>query len=306
MWWIAALFLCQASCRSVPTTPAMQPAIEAPDAAQPQRSILVQDNRINEASGLAVSRSNPGIFWVHNDSGDRPRLFAINEAGQTAGVFTLIGAEARDWEDMAIGTSPVTGKDYLYLADVGDNNTIHDHVMIYRVEEPAVDPSREADEVDVTLNGAFRYVYPDQQHNAETVWVDPFDGGLYIMTKQGRTEIIYRGSLSMAGSSETLEEVARFTFPRPSLIAEQATGGDISRDGLKLIVKSYGTVYLWERDAGETSFFDTPPVTLPYVPEPQGEAIAWAPDGAGYYTLSEERNNVEAVLYYYPYPPERE
>ena len=305
-FFCAGLFFCLTSCKSVPSTLEVPPAEELPETGQPSKSVRILDDRINEASGLIASRSNPGIFWVHNDSGDRPRFFAVNEAGQTVGVYTLVGANARDWEDMAMGPSSTPGTDFLYLADVGDNNKIYDHVMIYQVEEPLVDAAQILGEVEIPLKGAFRFFYPDKQHNAETIWVDPFDKGLYIMTKQGGTEIIFRGSLLTDETAQTLEEVAQFTFPRPSLIAEQATGGDLSQDGLRLLVKSYGTIYLWVRDQGGRSFFESEPVTLPYVPEPQGEAIAWAPDGAGYYTLSEERNDVEAVLYYYPYPPKEE
>ena len=33
---------------------------------------------VRESSGLAVSRAYPGVFWTHNDSGDRPRLYALD------------------------------------------------------------------------------------------------------------------------------------------------------------------------------------------------------------------------------------
>lgn len=33
---------------------------------------------IAESSGLACSRTTPGVFWTHNDSGDQARLFAFN------------------------------------------------------------------------------------------------------------------------------------------------------------------------------------------------------------------------------------
>ncbi len=36
---------------------------------------------LNEISGIARSRAYPGIWWVHNDSGDEPRLFAIDAGG---------------------------------------------------------------------------------------------------------------------------------------------------------------------------------------------------------------------------------
>ena len=35
-----------------------------------------------EASGIVASRKNPGVLWVHNDSGDTARLFALSYTGK--------------------------------------------------------------------------------------------------------------------------------------------------------------------------------------------------------------------------------
>ena len=49
------------------------------DAAGPcvvvQRPAMLPE--IPEASGLAISRRNPGIIWSHNDSGHATELFAL-------------------------------------------------------------------------------------------------------------------------------------------------------------------------------------------------------------------------------------
>ena len=54
---------------------------------------------LDEASGLAQSRTNPGVFWVHNDSGDEPRVYAVSRSGALLGSYTLSGATAIDWEE---------------------------------------------------------------------------------------------------------------------------------------------------------------------------------------------------------------
>ncbi len=33
---------------------------------------------LGEVSGLSHSRTNPDVFWVHNDSGDQPRVYAVS------------------------------------------------------------------------------------------------------------------------------------------------------------------------------------------------------------------------------------
>src|SRR6185503_14763457 len=76
---------------------------------------------LDEISGMSQSRGNPNIFWVHNDSGDQARVYAVNRKGVLVGTYLLDGASAVDWEDMAMGPAP-GGRSYLYLADIGDNS----------------------------------------------------------------------------------------------------------------------------------------------------------------------------------------
>ncbi|MBC8111378.1 MAG: hypothetical protein H7Y04_09995, partial [Verrucomicrobia bacterium] len=68
-----------------------------------------------------------------------------------------------------------------------------------------------------------------------------------------------------------------------------------------ILLKDYGTIYYWKK-SGNESFAETlqkKPQMLPYRPEPQGEAICWAADGSGYFTISEKARNIEPVVYFY-------
>jgi hypothetical protein len=77
---------------------------------------------LTEVSGLAVCRNNPHVLWLHNDSGDRARIFAVNTAGRLPGIYTLPGVTAIDCEDIAIGPGPGKGTSYIYVGDIGDND----------------------------------------------------------------------------------------------------------------------------------------------------------------------------------------
>ena len=105
---------------------------------------------ITEASGLAASRRNPGVWWTHNDSGGPNQVFALSDSGALLSTITLTNAENRDWEDIAVGPPSGHGGATLYVADSGDNTVIQDptggrgNVRIYRLPEPAVDPARRA------------------------------------------------------------------------------------------------------------------------------------------------------------------
>jgi hypothetical protein len=76
----------------------------------------IESQAIAESSGLVASRTHPGVFWTHNDSGDVARLFAIDARGALVGEFHVAGASHRDWEDIAADDAG-----YLYVGDFGNN-----------------------------------------------------------------------------------------------------------------------------------------------------------------------------------------
>ena len=65
-----------------------------------------QSPRVVESSGVAASRAYPGVLWTHNDSGDGPYLYATTLDGRDLGWLLVPGAEAIDWEDIALGPCP--------------------------------------------------------------------------------------------------------------------------------------------------------------------------------------------------------
>ena len=69
---------------------------------------------VPEASGIVKSRRHAGVFWVHNDSGNPPSLFAIRADGRVVREFRLEVPNI-DWEDIAIDD-----KGHLYVGDIGN------------------------------------------------------------------------------------------------------------------------------------------------------------------------------------------
>lgn len=258
---------------------------------------LLQNRQINEASGLDASWINADVLWTHNDSGDQNRIFAIDTQGNDLGTFYLAGVSNRDWEDIAVGPGPQNNQSYIYVAEIGDNQAVYDIKYIYRIPEPLV--KRKALPVDTTLDEvvtvAFRY--PDGPRDAETLMVDPLSRDLYIVSKREEQVGVYRLAFpQMTDSVSTVEYLL-------SLPITRVTAGDISDDGLDIIIKNYEQIYYWRRDRQQTvsEALATPPDTLPYVVEPQGEALCWSGDGQGYFTLSEEARGIRARLYFYPF-----
>src|SRR5215217_4049085 len=99
-------------------------------------ALRLEDPRIYESSGLALSRRHQAVVWTHNDSGDEARLFAVGPEGRTLATLTLAGVEARDWEALAAGHDD-RGRPALFVGDIGDNQGVWPDASVYRVAEPA-------------------------------------------------------------------------------------------------------------------------------------------------------------------------
>ena len=257
-----------------------------------QKLGVVRTPLIKEASGMVASRKNPGVIWVHNDSGDAPRLFALDANANLLGICTIVGVQARDWEDIAIGPGPDPNQQYLYIGDIGDNTARHPSVRVYRVSEPDLDPAHAFGERRLGPAETIELTYPGGPRDAETLLVDPQTRDIFLIAKRELLCRVYRAAWPQSTASPTvLERVV--TLPWAF-----ATGGDISPDGREVIVRSLHNASLWTRADGKPLWqaFRGPQIGLPLASEPQGEAISFDSEGQGYFTLSEKAN---APLYYF-------
>ncbi|HWP38702.1 MAG TPA: hypothetical protein VNL18_14245 [Gemmatimonadales bacterium] len=148
-----------------------------------QRTGEIQNPRLAESSGVAASRAHPGVLWTHNDSGDRPYLYATDLRGTDRGAVLVPGARAFDWEDLALGPCPTRTGTCVFIGDVGDNLEVRPFVTVYAVPEPDPPVSR-ADTLRTTRAPAvLRLRYPDGAHDVEALYVSPKDGGLFLVSK---------------------------------------------------------------------------------------------------------------------------
>ncbi|MGH7699458.1 MAG: hypothetical protein ACREMJ_02925, partial [Gemmatimonadales bacterium] len=148
-----------------------------------ERTGALQNPRLTESSGVAVSRAHPGVLWTHNDSGDGPWLYATDRRGTDRGRLLVPGASALDWEDIALGPCPAARGTCVFLGDVGDNLQARPWVTVYAVPEPDPPGSR-GDTLRTTRAPAvLRLRYPDGAHDVEAIYVSPRDGALFLVSK---------------------------------------------------------------------------------------------------------------------------
>lgn len=241
---------------------------------------------LHEVSGIAASARYPDMFWVHNDSGeDFGRIFLIDDLGRHRATVNLLGVDNRDWEDIAVGPGPEPNRGYIYIGDIGDNKERYEYHFIHRLPEPEIVFS-ETEAATVTVESGvdtLRYRYADGRPDAEALMIDPWTSELYVLSKDKSHADLY--SMRYPANLETevvADHLARLPY-------SEIVAADISVNGNGIILKNYKTVFAWERNDAE-SVEDTlleEPVFPPYDPEPQGEAITFARDGKGFYTLSE-------------------
>jgi hypothetical protein len=244
----------------------------------------VNSGELVEVSGVAASRVNPDVLWVHNDGPSR-RIFALSATGELVATVTHDVAVS-DVEDIAIGPGPIPGQDYLYLGDIGDNDERRRDVRIIRIPEPRVngEPGQQlpAEEAEV-----FRLVYPDGAHDAETLLVDPLTGELVVVTKERRSSRLYRAALSLPEPEKTFRLQAT-----GKLNLDQVSAGAVSYDGKRVILRRENRGWMWDRAAGESiaAALTRQPTSVAVLGERQndnGEAVSFDASGQHYFTISE-------------------
>ncbi|MCK5741364.1 MAG: hypothetical protein KAH48_04035, partial [Chlorobi bacterium] len=282
-------------------------SIAAPKFAAAKNMGTVNKRILDEVSGLAASMDNPGVLWTHNDNGSDRRIYAINTSGRILAEYKLKIDNPKDWEDIAVGPGPEEGLSYIYVGDIGDNSGTYKKRSIYRFEEPEVDPDQKYAEFEIKDKhiDIIKFKYPDGARDAEAMMLDPLTKDLYIISKREDNVKVYLISYPQSTDETiTMEHVATLPYGNEGFSGSGVTAADISHDGREIILKQYFQVYYYYRAEGETiaSALSKDFTILPYFPEPQGEAICWAYDASGYYTLSERGVSIlrrTPVLYYY-------
>ena len=73
----------------------------------------IKNKAMTEISGIVASRTDSGVLWLHNDPGDKPRLFTVDYLGVQLGTYLLSDVNAVDWEDIAPDSSGTLMMNYL-------------------------------------------------------------------------------------------------------------------------------------------------------------------------------------------------
>ncbi len=204
-------------------------------AAPPQK---ITCKKITEASGLLHSKKYPDIFWMHNDSGDKPRLYAVNKNTlECVATVKIKKAKHRDWEDI----SYINGD--IVIGDFGNNKSKRKNLKLYIIDEPN---PYQTDTIKVKKTVHFTY---SDQHGSDVKNYDceaifSFNNRLYLLSKhrEDRNTTLYKVD----------DSIAQKIIDYP--IDGKVTGAD--SNGRYIVVLTYDMLYLLEPTKKSENIFD--------------------------------------------------
>ena len=202
---------------------------------------------VKETSGLAFFEGSS--VWTINDGGNKDHIYQISFEGELLRELKVTHAKNRDWEDLA---SDPEGN--LYIGDFGNNSSKREDLAIYILPNP------EREKGDKIKAEKIEFHYPDQKKfppkkknqrfDAEAMFYR--DSSLYIINKNRAnpfdgTAVLYRVP-ARPGKYEA-ELISRFnTCAHPAYC--QITAADISPDGQKIVLLSYGKLWVFTEFEG--------------------------------------------------------
>ncbi len=274
---------------------------------------LITSGELDEVSGLAASRAHEDVLWVIEDSGNPARLHALSRRGDVLARYEVEDASNVDWEDLA--SFDLEGKHYLMVADTGDNGGRRKDFMLHVFEEPST-----LDNGTLRPAWSIRGRWPDGPRDCEAVAVDAAARQVLLVSKKRSPPDLFVLPLSKPTSTNPhrgwrearrigrLANVPEASLdlkrndPRLAKLFPQVTAADLSPDGRKLAVLTYGSVLFYRRRQGEEwgrAVARTPEsYDVPLIPQP--EALAWTAQGGGLYATGEFK--LAPIFYLSPTP----
>lgn len=257
----------------------------------------VVDRRVDESSGLAVSWLRPGVLWTHNDSGGGATLYQLTREGEVLASVGLGVQGVLDLEDVC--SFEVDGVARLVVADVGDNRRKRAAVSVLLLDEP--EPRRGENVRGHPIGRRIHFTYADGPQDCESVAYDPQTHSLLLISKSWPDLTTFSvppaglyvlpldeapdGAGERADAPRVLERMADLTL-------KVTTAADVSPDGERLVVLTYGDAYQFVRGPGQ-SWADAlvaKPGRVALGPRGQSEGLCFGRDGRTLWISSEGVN----------------
>ena len=218
-----------------PTPAGGAPAASVPTVQSPFREVgRIEHHAIAESSGIVASRRHAGVFWTHNDKNNAPVLYAIGREGKLIAEFP-VDAVNDDWEDVAIDDAGG-----LYIGKIGNNKARKETIEVLRVTEPDPRAPRTSGAPLLKVERTWSLRFPAAPSDCEALFVHGGHGYVISKHRDQSPAKLFRFPLDAGATELTLEQVGDLPTDTP------VTAADLSVDGARLAVLSYGRLYLFD------------------------------------------------------------
>lgn len=197
-------------------------------------------SNLEENSGIQVYSDN--AIWVIEDNGNKDEIYKVNFNGKITKKLEVKNAKNKDWEDLA---KDAIGN--LYIGDFGNNSNARKSMTIFKLPNPEKEKGEKIEAEKIEFAYPEQKKFPPKKSNLyyDTEAFFHWKNALYIITKN-RTRpydgkaLIYK--IPDKKGNYKAELVSEFIVCDNQKICS-ITSADISSDGKKIALLSYG--YLW-------------------------------------------------------------
>ncbi len=204
--------------------------------------------RLTENSGI-VSFNNSSA-WLVEDGGNKNEIYEVNFKGEIVKKLSVKKGENIDWEDLTKDNF-----DNVYIGDIGNNENKRKNLVIYKIPNPQVEKGNKI------KSEAISFYYPEQTkfppkkknlyYDAEALFYQ--NENLYIITKNRANPfngeaLVYK--IPAKKGKHAAQLIDTFNMCSDWNYC-QITSADISPDGKKLVLLSYGRLFVITNFTGE-------------------------------------------------------
>ncbi|WP_266204367.1 hypothetical protein [Pontibacter kalidii] len=218
---------------------------------------------VSESSGLAVLAK--GEYLTHNDAGNGPNLYRLNDQGKLEGTIGL-NLPNVDWEDLAQDS-----EGNIYIADTGNNDNKRRELAVYKVnpEQP-----RQVQAIRFTYEDQKQFPPPKKDRNFDSEALFWSNDHLYIISKdRGRSQTAKVYQLPAAEGTYRARLIGSHT------LNAQVTGAAISPDQKTVVLLSEGELHVFSDFDSVEKFYEGTYEKRALKGTGQTEAVAFEDDG---------------------------
>ncbi len=222
----------------------------------------IDDPRISESSGLAVSAKHDDLAYTVNDSGHAAVVYAVRLSTGAVVGETRVEATWVDTEALALSGGT------LWVADTGDNFSGRSDAALYALDEPG--PGNRS-----VVARRYPVSYERGPQNVEAIAVHPYADRILLLSRNTPSGLVHRLPKTLREDADNVATATDWVTPTLT------TDASFTADGQRVLLRTYLVAQLRDAETWELIRTDVLP------DQQQGETIAIEPSGRSYLIGSE-------------------